>query len=71
MTTQKFKLWQNSKTKIVTKIGSDRSNSSESCDRSDSSEGSDSCDNSDKKIYNIFFPLKIVTKLENSNWDKT
>ena len=54
--TQKLKLLPNSKTQMLTKLSSD------SCDSSDSS---DSSDNSD-----IFFVLKIVAKLKNSNCDK-
>ena len=46
--------------------------SSDSSDSSDSTDSSDSSDISDKnKSNNIFFPLKIVIKLKNSNSDKT
>ena len=60
---------------------SERSDSCDSSHSSHSSHSSDSCDSSDKKfrhyIFSLsFFPsfyrvLKIVTKLKNSNYDKS
>ena len=46
----------------MTKLSSDSSDSSDSCDSSNSSK---------KKTVHIFFALLIVTKLKNSNRDKT
>ena len=71
--TQKLKLWPNSKAQIVTKLSSD------SCERSDRSDSFESSVSSKRKHFLFFSSLKssqntktkIVTKLKNSNFDKT